>query len=253
MLDAVAASMRERSQLPRSFAAIQEYCWLLFEVDLKRTRDAVEALRREFVISVDQPQFTERQDLERRVNDRIRALNTSLQIRFEQVRSWLTRPTNLSPSASVALLFEAVLDEVRQRYPGFQPKLDISGAQDVELLGHRFHFFYDALYILVDNAAKHGMRHGVLGVRVESSSPDDKFFHVSVSVISDLQDPEDARVRIDEAMRAEVGDAMMTNIRSGIRKLRGLVDDVEEIIGFKHGYVSASVVFTIDMRYVRSS
>ena len=252
MLDAVATTMRDRSQLPRSLAVIQEFCWLLFEVDLKRTRDAVEAMRREFVIHVDQPNFAERPDLERRVNDRIRALNSSLQLRFEQVRSWLTRPTNLSPSASVALLFEAVLNEVRQRYPGFEPRLDIAGADDIELLGHRFHFFYDALYILVDNAAKHGTRHGVLGVYVESSTADDRHFHVSVSVRSDLEFPADAQVRIDDAMRAEVGDAMMTEIRSGIRKLRGLVGDVEEIVGLKHRYENGSVVFTIDMRYGRS-
>lgn len=253
MLDSVAGSMRDRSQIPRTLSTIQEYCWLLFEVDLKRTRDAVESLRREFAINVDQPHFSDRPEIERRVNDRIRALNASLQHRFEMVRSWLTRPTNLSPSASVALLFEAVLDEVRQRYPGFQPELDIMGAQDVELLGHRFHFFYDALYILVDNAAKHGERHGILSVRVETTNPDDKHTDVRVSVRSDLVSPAEAGARIDEAMCAEVGDAMVKDGRSGIRKLRGLVDDVEEIVDFQRRYEDGSVVFTIDMRYIRSA
>ena len=54
-------------------------------------------------------------------------------------------------------------------------------------------------------------------------------------------------------MNAEVGDAMVANTRSGIRKLRGLVEDVEEIVGFDRSYDGGSVVFTIDMRYVRSA
>jgi hypothetical protein len=253
MLEAIAISMKDRFQLSVTLGLVQEFCWLLFEVDLKRTRDAVAALRREFVIKVDQPQFADRPELARRVNEKIRAINSSLQLRFEQVGSWLTRPTNLSPSASVTLLFEAVLDEVRQRYPNFQPQLNITGKRDIDLLGHRFHFFYDALYILVDNAAKHGKPNGVLGVEIDSWNPDNKHIQVRVSVRSDFEDPSNACARIDDAMDAEVGDAMVSNYKSGIRKLRSLVEDVEEIVGFERNYDDASVVFTIDMRYVRSA
>lgn len=252
MIDAVVLSLKDRSHLGRSLATIQEFCWLVLEIDMKRARDAMEVLRREFIINVDQPQFSERPDIERPVNDRIRALNASLQTRFEIVRSWLTRPSNLSPSASVQLLFTAVLDEVRQRYPGFSPKLEVIGVEDIDLFGHRFHFFYDALYILVDNAARHGQRNGKLKIRIDANSPDEKHTDLTVSVESDVDDHLDAQTKIDDAMRAEVGDAMVKDIRSGIRKLRALVEDVEEIMGFEHSYDGNSVIFTINMRYVRS-
>lgn len=252
MLEAVAISMKDRGQLLGTVALIQEYCWLLFEVDLQRTRNAVEALRRTFVINVDQPNFSDRPDLARKVNEKIRSLNSSLNSRFQQVQAWLTRPTNLIPSASIALLFATVLDEVQQRYPDFKPQLNFKGPQDIDLLGHRFHFFYDALYILVDNVARHGKGHGVLEFKVHFWTPDEKHIQVQVSVKSECKDLARDQVRIDAAMRADVGDAMVANEKSGIRKLRGLVEDVEEIVGFNHGYEGTSVVFEIDMRLTAS-
>ena len=95
-------------------------------------------------------------------------LNSSVQYRFDGVRSWFTRPTNISPSASVALLCRAVLNEIKTRYPDFEPSIEISGADEVELIGHRFHYFYDAIYVLIDNAAKHGVRNGRLLIEVKS-------------------------------------------------------------------------------------
>lgn len=253
MVEDVARSMLERPQLAQGASLIHEYCWLLFEVDLKRTRDAVEELRREFVISVDEHP-ADRADIDRRVNERIRSLNSRVQQKFDIVRSWFTRPTNQSPSASVGLLFEAVQDEVRQHFPHFKPKLDITGTNDVDLIGHRFHFFYDALFILVGNAAKHGQPDGVLGIHISSSFTEDKYTYLSVSVKSDLicGKQKECKERIEQVMVAEIGDAMMKNQNSGIRKLREMVEDVEEIIGFKRRYDGDSVIFTIDMRYIRT-
>lgn len=254
MLGEVALSMRDRSLLAHSYSIIHEYCWILFEVDLKRTREAFEVLRREFVIGVDQHRCTDIPELDQRITERIRALNSNVQHRFDIVRSWLTRPTSVSPSASVALLFEAVLDEVRQRYVSFKPKLNVSGAEDIDLIGHRFHFFYDALYILVDNAGKHGEVQGQLRVEVTSRSAEGKYVDLTVSIVSDLVTGKEdgAKSRIEDAMNAEIGDAMVSHGNTGIRKLRGLVADVDEIKGFKHAYDGNAVVFTIHMRYLKS-
>jgi hypothetical protein len=248
LVRSLAGALREYDQL--AYGLIHEYCWLLFEVDLKRTRRAVEDLRRSSVIDVEAQRLPDRPDTEKRVLDRVRALNTALQQRFEVVSSWLTRPNNVSPSASVILLFHAVLDEVRQRYPQFNPQLDVGGAEDVELLGHRFHFFYDALYILIDNAAKHGRPHGTLGINVATRRGDDNFIYLTVSVASDLDETGTRQSeQIEEAMSAAIGDAMVQDQGSGLRKLRSLADDVEEIIGFDWRYHERSVHFTIEMRY----
>ena len=252
MVEGVASIMKDRTQLSPSTLLIQEYCWLLLEVDLVRTRDAVERLRREFVIDVDDHQC-ERPELDRRVGERIRALNSAIKRRFETAQSWFTRPTNQSPSASVGLLCAAVHEEVSQRIPGYCPKVDFTGSQDVDLIGHRFHLFYDALFILVGNAARHGQRDGLLRIHVDSDFGE-KFADLSVFVTSEFVSGREAesRAAIEEAMRAEIGDAVLKNNKSGISKLRDMAADVEEIMDFSCAFQDRSVIFRIDVRYIRT-
>ena len=253
MVEEVAKSLAERPQLAMSAALIHEYCWLVFESDLNRTREAVEELRRDFVIKVDD-NLVDRADIDRRVSERIRSINSALQQRFEVVRYWFTRPTNQSPSASIGLLFEAVRDEVGQRFPTFKPLIEVTGTSEVDLIGHRFHFFYDALFILVGNAAKHSRSDGTLKIHVASDFGDERYNYVTVSVTSELacERRDVDRKGIEAAMVAEIGDAMMKNKNSGIRKLREMVGDVEEIIGFDRRYEGDSVIFTIAMRYAKT-
>lgn len=253
MLGELAKSLAGSQQVSVIAARIHDYCWLLFESDLKRTRAAVEDLQRDFVVRVED-HLCERADLDRKLGDRIRLINTTMQQKFEVVRSWFTRPTNQSPSASIGLLFDAVRDEVEHRFPNFRPEVVVTGEPDVDLIGHRFHFFYDALYILVGNAAQHGKGDGTLSIDVSTILDDQNGIAISVAVQSDLRP--DARdrdsARIDDAMIAEIGDAVLNNRNSGIRKLRDMVGDVQEIIAFNHSYVGNSVRFVIDMQYTRS-
>jgi len=252
MLNTVALSMLEESSLPHSMGLIGDYCWQLFEVDLKRARAAVEELRRDFAIHSDEHCGGE-VELDRKISDRIRILNSELQHRFDIVGSWLTRPSSISPSASIALLFQVVFNEIQGRYPDFHPKLDIQIEQDVDLIGHRFGYFYDALYILVDNAAKHGDRAGQLVFNVEMSLDDEKYTDLKVAVTSDLpkKNRKRAVANIEDAMDAEIGDAMMDIGQSGIRKLRGLVESLDELVDFRREYEVSSVTFVLDMRYLR--
>gem|GEM_PF-6725051 len=253
MLGELAKSLAGSQPVSQVAARIHDYCWLLFESDLKRTRSAVEDLKRDFVVRVED-HLCERADLDRKLGDRIRLINTTMQQKFEVVRSWFTRPTNQSPSASIGLLFDAVRDEVEHRFPNFRPKVVVTGEPDVDLIGHRFHFFYDALYILVGNAAQHGKGDGTLSIDVSTIVDDQNGIAVSVAVQSDLRPEARDRdsARIDGAMIAEIGDAVLNNRNSGIRKLRDMVGDVQEIIAFNHSYVGNSVRFVIDMQYTRS-
>ncbi|WP_157081291.1 hypothetical protein [Novosphingobium naphthalenivorans] len=253
MLADLARSLAGSQQVSQVAARIHDYCWLLFESDLKRTRGAVEDLQRDFVVRVED-HLCDRTDLDRKLGDRIRLINTTMQQKFEVVRSWFTRPTNQSPSASIGLLFDAVREEVEHRFPNFRPEVVITGEPEVDLIGHRFHFFYDALYILVGNAAQHGKGDGTLSIDVSTVVDDQNGIEVSVAVQSDLRPEARDRdtARINGAMIAEIGDAVLNNRNSGIRTLRDMVGDVEEIVAFRHSYVGNSVRFVIDMKYTRS-
>ncbi|MNS41253.1 hypothetical protein D3C72_736020 [compost metagenome] len=146
-----------------------------------------------------------------------------------------------------------MLDEVRQRHPGFAPTPIITVPEDVDLIGHRFHFFYDALYILVHNAARHGKCDGPLHISTNLLT-DERHTHLTVAITSVLKPSaaQESRDGIEEAMTGEIGDAMVNHGRSGIRKLRGLVESVEEIAGFTRTYEDDAVIFAIEMRYPRS-
>lgn len=252
-IHAVATSLRDRPQSAHTFVLILDYCWYFFEIDLKRARAALEDLRRQYVIGVE-AHVTGRSDLDARITDRIRELNTELGRRFEVAKSWLTRPTNFSPSASVGLLIEAVLDEVKQRYPCCA-EMDLGDAEDIDLIGRGFHFFYDAVSILIVNAAKHGRPGGTLAVRADSSiSDDERHILLSITVASQFAPGERDR-RLEEigaAMAAEVGDAMNRDEGTGLRKLKGLLEEVDEIEDFFWNVAEDTVSFTLDMRFLRS-
>ncbi|EGR1081191.1 hypothetical protein D6V07_01925 [Vibrio cholerae] len=62
----------------------------------------------------------------------------------------------MSPKASLNLLYKAVVAEVQQSYASFNPDTHFDEAEDVELVGGSYHVLYDALYVIVFNAAKHG-------------------------------------------------------------------------------------------------
>ena len=251
MLRDVSDSMVAQRPLGHRLALIHDFCWILLGVDLEKARSEFEGIRRQFTIDVNQFRTPQNADLDQKIMAEIRELNSCLQHKFEVVRSWLTRPTNVSPSASISLLFEAVMNEVQQRITDFKPKLDITGSSTVDLIGHRFHYFYDALFILVGNAARHGMKQGVLGFHVESDFTQSDFNYVSVSISSEfIPGTREQRIAgIEKEMNADIGDAVGKNVGSGLRKLRGIVEDVEEIVSLHHRYEGESVVFTLDMRY----
>ena len=252
-IQAVATSLRDRPPSAHTFVLILDYCWYFFEVDLKRARAALEDLRRHYVIGVE-AHVIGRSDIDGRITDRIRELNTELGRRFDMAKSWLTRPTNFSPSASVGLLIKAVLGEVEQRHPCCA-ELQLGDAEEIDLIGRGFHFFYDAVSILIVNAAKHGRPGGTLSVRADSSiSDDERHIFLSVTVASQFALGErDRRLKeIGKAMVAEVGDAMNRDEGTGLRKLKGLLEEVDEIEDFAWGVVDDTVSFTLNMRFLKS-
>ena len=246
----IARALRDKLQLTQVVALIVESCWLLMEADLKRARAAIENLRRDFQIEIEQ-HLTGRPEVDIKVTECVLQLNVALNQRFEAAKSWLTRRETASPTASVSLMVEAVLDEVSQRYP-FTPHLELPENLAIDLIGNRFHFFYDALFILVTNAAKYGCQKGGLFVTVTNQmEPDDKHVLLSVSVTSSFTAGlrEHQISEIEQRMSAEIGDAMDEDRGTGIRKLRGLVEVADEIVGFEWGRDADTVTFELKMRF----
>lgn len=249
-VEMVGRAFKDGASVTQVTAQLLDYCWLLIEVDLKRARIEIEDLRRRFVIDAEQ-HFLGRPEIDMRITERTRALNAELGQRFEAAKSWLTRRSNASPSASVALMVEAVLDEVSQRFE-FRPEVKLHEDLSIDLIGHSFHFFYDTLWILVTNAADYGQRDGGLGVTVKTmTEPDRRYVNLTVEVTSRF-DPEKKELQmaeIDAVMRADIGDAMERDGGTGLRKLRSLIEEASEAVGFNRFYEGDVVKFVIRWRY----
>lgn len=148
MYSHIVKELGKHSHLVPVFAQIHEYCWILFEVDLKRIKQAFDEMYQASVINPNHPRLAELVKSDPTVQDTVKSLNADLQHRFNTVRTWLARPTSVSPSASIELLVQAVLDEIRDRYPSLTHDPILEGDTKLDLLGHRFQFFYDALFVL---------------------------------------------------------------------------------------------------------
>ena len=227
-----------------------DYCWVLIDADLERARRAVEQLRRRFLLDPDNYDV-ESTRTSKLVTACIRDLNSEMNQRFERAKGWLTRPTNFSPRASVSLIVDAVADEVGQRHP-ISLERSVPSKADIDLIGHRFHVFYDALFILMSNAAEYGANGTNLTVEVSAEfSDDDQYVDLLASIGSELRlDTKLENIRqIVAAMSCEVGEPMDQNRRSGIRKLRALSQNIEEIASFGYRTDGNQIIFDLGMRY----
>ena len=247
MFDKVVESLDTSKQIAPVLALIYEYNWLFLEVDLLRCRKHIEALRQRHVLEASGPLRSSSPDIERSINSAMRSLNSDLQTRFDQVSGWLSRPESATPSATIELLFQAVLSELSGRFEGFSPKLVSEGETSLNLLGFTFYHFYDALFVMVGNAAEHGHRQGILKLKVTRTQTETNLHRVKIAVTSELRSDKEeyCRMRIREEMDAEIGDALIQASDSGIRKARALVQHVEEFEAFSPEFDNGKVTFSL--------
>lgn len=250
----VLSSLGPTSPVNSAAKVIYEYCWILLECDLRGLRTAVQVLYDS--LALDAASLTRNLDesTSHVVSSEIRKINASLRERFEKLGEWLTRPTSMRPSASFEQLIQVVLEEVGGRYSGFDPEVDLSQVDPIDLLGHRFHMVYDILYVLVDNAAKHGARKGQIsfGVRTLSTSSDENF-DIQLSVSSEIleDEVEVKKNEIHARMIADIDDALIQHGKSGLRKARLLVMNNNELSNFSVSFENNVVTFTADLRLRR--
>ena len=113
--------------------------------------------------------------------------------------------------------------EVKETFDNFDVETDYVKESDVELVGGAYHDLYDAFYVVVYNAAKHGKKNGKVTRDFEIAiSQDGKLSAVLVTISSEISDDEVAE-EIAERLKVKPEDdivnAQVEEGRSGIRKL----------------------------------
>lgn len=202
---------------------IIDYCWRLAEYDLIAVTRYLKAqqvplknlpfLLSELLPSVE-PADTRMADAFRR------ELEHSIDHKLAAMYGWFKRPSIVAPTASLSLLFDAIVAEIKDTIPDFNPQEEENSNGEVELVGGAYHIVYDSLAVVVANAAKHGDRSRPVRRNFEFTSGKEKQLIVNISSsIHPTDDTAKVSAIIEERKRANFQDANLYENKSGISKL----------------------------------
>jgi hypothetical protein len=206
---------------------IEEFCWFIFEHELKSVQAKIAKARTDwgqFKISSNDPD----------VRAFERSINVKIKEQFNTVQLWFRKPPNLSPVAELGHVLTVVINEEKSEYSGFSPFVDFIGDSGIELSGRIYYIVYDALKIIIGNAAKHGQHPGNLRITPELCETGNGTT-LTVSVSSELL-PNHNATNILKMMEMAAGagaeGADIIEGLSGMRKLKKM--EVERnILGFR--------------------
>lgn len=228
---------------------VTEYCWRLIEEDLAIIRRFImDKKAKHGVFLLESSKHAKSR--QREMQDFCQELNALIAERFRIIESWFNKPSIASPSAELTLLFRAVVSEIRGFFADFTPVLHIDEPGYI-IRGGVYFVIYDALFIIIYNAARYGKKQGELkfGVTIKERASA-VHFHISItSEISTEEDPETARYSIQSALEGDCEDALITEGRSGIKKLRRMEQDgyIRHVnYAFEERKITATFEFVVD-------
>jgi hypothetical protein len=202
---------------------IIDYSWRLAELDLVEVIRFLKAqqapLKNEkFLVQELMPIAV---DTDRRLAEIFRReLELSIDRKLSTMLGWFKRPSIVAPKASVSLLFAATVAEVKDTIPDFDPQDADSSSEEIELVGHFYHLIYDALAIVVGNAAKYADRHSPLKRKFEILPGKEKRLIIEISSSIKLtDDPLLVSENIEMHKKSGFQDANLYDKKSGISKL----------------------------------
>lgn len=208
---------------------VTEYCWGLAEIDLKNINSFLKnqkaGLTNQDLLS--ELKASANAYLQPIASEFCRELVYSLNEKLTSMYNWFKRPLNVSPKASLSLLYKAVVAEVRETYPDFETDTEFNPDDDIVLIGGAYLTLYDALYVIVYNAAKHGKtgEHIQRQFKLvnDNQKPEKKILALNfVSSVKDGESDEYVNNRLAVKPGDDINDAQVSEDRSGIRKLHHL-------------------------------
>lgn len=195
---------------------IEQYCWYIFEVELRAVREGIAECRNQF----------DTLKIRHHAGDASaipfeRDVNISLSTSFNAVASWFNKPPNISPVAQLSDIVNVVLREAKAESLTYRPQITTAGVE-LELSGGVYYHVYDALTIIVRNAAQHGSHPGELAITAHvEEQTSGSVLHIEVSSQTRAGDTALAAVaRMEKAGLAGPANADIVEGGSGVRKLK---------------------------------
>jgi hypothetical protein len=221
---------RDYFELKNSYGSIPiiiDFCWRLAESDLKGINTFLKnqksvLIDRELLLEMRSAATWGKGEI---ANDFYRELIRTIDEKLMSMYNWFKRPLNVSPKASLSLLYKAVVAEVQETFPDFSTDTEYEEERDIDLIGGAYHVIYDSLYVIVYNAAKHG-RFGD-GINRYFSLQDGMNIKktLTLEIASTIRDTDDEKYvngRLEVHPDDDMTDAQVSEDRSGIRKLHHL-------------------------------
>jgi len=224
---------------------VTEYCWRLIEEDLVIIRKFLMETKAKVAVF-----RVENLMKQREVQEFCQELNSLTAEKFRVISSWFNKPSIASPSADIVLLFNAVVSEIKGFFKDYTPEIQVNEFS-IPISGGLYFVIYDALYILIYNAARYGNEKGSLHMNAALEEVDSNK-NIKITISSQIPEGEkmsDVESFIDTALKGDFEDALIVEGRSGIKKLKRMEHD--NYIGsveymFDKDTVHASFNFKVD-------
>ena len=219
----ISANYSETTSVTGVDEIITDYCWRLAEIDLagvtKYLKAQQAAIKNIGYLKQEANPPSSAKDL-RLEEIFCRDLELSIDRKLSSMFGWFKRPSIVAPKASVSMLFDATVAEVRDTIPDFDPQAEDCSEGEIELVGSVYHLVYDSLAVVIVNAAKHGDRCRPVKRRFEIIPGKKKQLVVEItSFIKPNENPQKVSDIIENRKKADFQDANLYQGKSGISKL----------------------------------
>ena len=241
LLNEIINSYEKQKNITEIPFLINEICWRIIEIELKKVREYISHQKKIFDIS---PSFEFNSDVMHLFHSFKSEVNSIINDKFRIIISWFNKPSIASPETDIVLLFNAVVSGIKDSVSGFQPKINIE-TKGYRISGGMYFIIYDALYIIIDNAAKHGNPKGNIYFNIESI---DKVIRVIVKSECSLNDSlSSVKSKINSCLKEVREDAYLIEGNSGIKKLKKLETDkyIENVI-YSYDDSSSTIITSFD-------
>lgn len=227
-----------------------EYCWRMTEIDLKNINNFLKSKKAELLNAELLDEIKNCPNVKNRhlSKDFVRDLQKNINDKLTSMYGWFKRPLSVSPKASLSLLYKAVVAEVKESFPQFDADTSFNEENDIELVGGPYHVLYDAFYVVIYNAAKHGKPSGVISRKFNIINR-----NVIVTISSEIKDDateEFINGQLKITSESDIINAQQSEERSGIRKLHHLAYNDKNFsiheINCKNRAVTVSVAYSLE-------
>ena len=206
---------------------IDEYCWNLITINLLEINNFFQKERFE-IIEIAKNNLLDKAEiflLENNI-ETLKPFSLDFQRKiddkYKKINDWFQKPSSVSPKVLLSLLFTVVVKQVKETYKNFRCKEEINIVNDIEFIGSRFLCVYDALFVVIYNAAKHGKENSYLSSHISYDLRSQLIDFELVSEIKDKDTESEINQRLHISGDEDIETAQLIENNSGIKKLYNL-------------------------------